>query len=126
MYILFLTNDLVFPSRVQGAAQACGARMITAPNVDTLLAKYGEAASSVDAAESASLALLDLNAAGVDAAQVVPRLKELSPPPKAIIAYGPHVHEHKLAAAQEAGCDLVLTRGQFDAQMAELLRRYLA
>lgn len=126
MHILFLTGDLVFPSRVRGVAEALGARLIMAPRIDALLTKYAEAVSGEETADTRALVLLDLNSPGVDAAQVVPRLKELSPPPKAIIAFGPHVHVQKLAAAKEAGCDEVLTRGQFDTQMAELIERYLA
>jgi hypothetical protein len=30
-----------------------------------------------------------------------------------LIAFGPHVHEEKLAAARTAGFDLVISRGKF-------------
>ena len=39
-----------------------------------------------------------------------------------MIAYGPHVDEAVLADAAEAGCDQVLTRGQFNKQYPELLQ----
>ena len=39
-----------------------------------------------------------------------------------MIAYGAHVDEAALADAAEAGCDQVLTRGQFNQQYAELLQ----
>jgi hypothetical protein len=42
-------------------------------------------------------------------------------PAARIIAYGPHVDEALLADAKEAGCDEVLTRGQFNKLFAELL-----
>jgi CheY-like chemotaxis protein len=115
MLILFLTTDLVFPSRVAGVAQQLGVRMETATTADALVAK-ATAASSDN-----MLVLLDLNSPAVDPATVVQRLKALPTPPQTIIAFGPHVHEEKLAAAKAAGCDLVLTRGQFDAQMRSLL-----
>jgi hypothetical protein len=72
------------------------------------------------------VALLDLNSPGVNPVVVVPQLKALANPPKAIIAFGPHVHEAKLADAKAAGCDLVLTRGQFDAQMDKLIADFLS
>ena len=68
--------------------------------------------------------LLDLNCTLVDAGRIMPQLKSL-PCPSNTIAFGPHVHETKLAAAREAGCDVVLTRGQFDAQMEAVLKRFL-
>jgi hypothetical protein len=42
----------------------------------------------------------------------------------AIVAYAPHVHEDRLRAATEAGCNEVLSRGQFDRQMDDILARY--
>ena len=41
-----------------------------------------------------------------------------------LVAFGPHVHKAKLAAAAAAGFGLVLSRGQFYAQMDELLKQY--
>ncbi len=43
----------------------------------------------------------------------------------AIIAFGPHVHENLLAAARAAGCDDVLSRGQFFGQLDAILRKPL-
>ena len=120
MPIYFLTSDLVFPSRVAGVAQQLGDKLETANSADALIAKLSGAAAP------GAVVLLDLNSAGVDPAAIVPRLKALPQPPQAIIAFGPHVHEQKLAAATAAGCDLVLTRGQFDAQMRDLLARFSA
>lgn len=66
------------------------------------------------------LIVLDLTTTGLDLATVVPQLRQLAPG-ATIIAYGPHVQEERLAAAQAAGCDHVLTRGQWNAQMDHLL-----
>jgi DNA-binding NarL/FixJ family response regulator len=83
--------------------------------------------SKVKAAESGqSVVLLDLSTPAIDAVETIAALKALSPPPRAIIAFGPHVHEAKLAAAQAAGCDLVLSRGQFDARAEAILLQYAA
>ena len=59
---------------------------------------------------------------GVDVAEVV-RLRNEHAPQATIVAFGPHVDEQTLAAAQAAGADLVLSRGQFHRQYAELLRQ---
>src|SRR5262245_43450833 len=120
MLIFFLTTDLVFPSRLAGIAAKLGAPMETAGNESSLLDKVKQA-QSADA-----VVLLDLSIPAVDAAQTVAALKALSPPPQAIIAFGPHVHEAKLAAAEAACCDMVLSRGQFDARIAPILEQYVA
>jgi hypothetical protein len=54
--------------------------------------------------------------------QVVAAARKVSPEAK-IIAFGPHVDEQLLASAAAAGADLVLSRGQFHKQYAELLRQ---
>jgi hypothetical protein len=65
-----------------------------------------------------------LNSPAVQVSAIVPRLKGLVQPPKSIIAFGPHVHAEKLQAAEAAGCNLVLTRGQFDSEMETILRQF--
>ena len=119
MLIVFFTTDLLFPSRVGGVARRHGVAMEIVTSAESLFTKID------DDHERPLVVLLDLNCSVVDAAQIVPRLKSLSHPP-AIIAFGPHVHEAKLGAARDTGCDLVLTRGQFDAQMEAILTRYLS
>jgi hypothetical protein len=114
MLIAFLTNDLVFPSRVRPVAERLGAGFETAMNPDALAAKLS------DQTAGESIVLIDLNSNAHPAATIA-KLKSLPTPPRAIVAFGPHVHEARLAAARDAGCDLVLTRGQFDSQIDALL-----
>jgi CheY-like chemotaxis protein len=116
--IAFLTSDLVFPSRVAGIAARLGTQQITAATVESLTAKLESISGPV-------VALLDLNSPTIDPSAVVAGLKSLPNPPRSIVAFGPHVHEAKLAAATAAGCDLVLTRGQFSSQIDELLSSLL-
>jgi CheY-like chemotaxis protein len=117
--IAFLTNDLVFPSRLAAVAQKLGVRMEVATNHDVLLAKLAAETSS------AAVVILDLGLPGITPAALLPQLKA-SFATLTIIAFGPHVHEQKLADAKAAGCDVVLTRGQFDAQIQSLLAQILS
>jgi CheY-like chemotaxis protein len=112
-----LSNDLTFPSQVTGLARQLGLELELAMNVPALLNK----ASAGDV----KAVILDLTTAGLDPADLVPRLRALPQPPKAILAFGPHVQEVRLDAARQAGCDLVLTRGQFHARMGDVLGQYL-
>ena len=117
MEILFLTTDLLFSSRVAGAAARIGVPVRTAGRSETLL-------EMANASDRPSIVILDLNLPIVDPAQLVPALRTAAHPPRAIIAYGPHVQEDRLAAAIAAGSDEVLTRGQFNAQMDDVLRKW--
>jgi hypothetical protein len=55
----------------------------------------------------------------------VAQLKTTPGAPPTIIAFGPHVHEALLDAATQAGCDEVFSRGQFFAQLDEIISRNL-
>ncbi len=117
MEILFLTTDLLFSSRVTGAAARLCLPVRTAGRAETLL-------EMANASDGPAIVILDLKPSIVDPAQLVPDLRTAAHPPRAIIAYGPHVQEDRLAAATAAGCDEVLTRGQFNAQMDDMLRKW--
>lgn len=112
MSVLLLTADLMCSSRVAGAAAAVGTAIEVAMTPGSLLAQ----------AAGKRLVILDLDFRGIDLAGLLPQLRGLSPPPARVIAFGPHVHAASLAAARAAGCDEVLSRGQFYAQVAETLR----
>ncbi len=116
MSVLFLTNDLMFSSRVEGVAQSLEIDLSIVSDADQLLAN----ASS----NQVALVLLDLTMPGSDPEQTVARLRELECPPGAVVAFGPHVHEDTLAAAEDAGCDEVLARGAFSSQMSAILAKY--
>jgi CheY-like chemotaxis protein len=118
MAILFLTTDLLFSSRVAGAAQRLGTSLRTVATPEALL-------EILSVEEPPSLVLLDLNAFHWNLLEWVPQLRGALHPPQAIVAYGPHVHSERLAEATAAGCDEVLTRGQFNAQMDAVLARRL-
>ncbi len=72
-------------------------------------------------AEPGALVVIDLTIRAFDPRHWVPLFRQAVNPPSAILAYGPHVQEGLLAAATEAGCDEVFTRGQFNARMDEIL-----
>jgi CheY-like chemotaxis protein len=112
---VFLSGDLMFTSRVTGAAKAQGAEVTAVARSDALLERLDEATR---------LVILDLGTPGLDPAELVPGIRAKSPQAR-IIAYAPHVHEQRLAAAAEAGCDEVLTRGQFNAGLDQMLARHL-
>jgi DNA-binding NarL/FixJ family response regulator len=113
MTVILIAVDLAVISRVQGAAARAGT---------TLRAVAGDAAADACAAERAPLVIIDLTVAALDVATLIPHLKRLASPPR-IIAFGPHVHEDKLSAARQAGCDAVISRGEFFASVDRILSK---
>lgn len=115
MSVLLITADLACLSSVTGGARRTGIDLRTAAGTEAALAMLSK--------KPARLIVIDLGTRDLAVAETVPRLRELMPD-VAIVAFGPHVHEHLLAAAREAGCTLVVSRGQFHARMDEFLAAY--
>ncbi|QDU91035.1 hypothetical protein Pla175_44520 [Pirellulimonas nuda] len=103
MPILLVSTDLMVASQLEGAARAAGETLVAAPPA--------RAVASV-AERGPRLAIIDL-AAVEDCATLVAALRAVLPEDARIVAFGPHVHTARLDAARAAGCDQVLTRGQF-------------
>ena len=112
MSALLLSSDLMFGSRVLGAGKALGVPVALAA---------GPAALAEKLANGCTLVFVDLSLDGLNLPVAVEAIRAAAPAAR-IVAYGAHVNEEALALAQAAGCDLVLTRGQFHKQYVELLR----
>ena len=110
--ILFLSSDLMFTSRVIGAAKALDlpAQLVADP-----------ASLPQKITADCRLAMIDLSLERLNLPAAVKAIKAGSPAAR-VVAYGAHVDEAALADAADAGCDLVLTRNQFNKQYADLLR----
>lgn len=113
MSVILLSSDLVAVSRVSGAAAQAGAVVRTVSNADE--------AAECCVAESAAMLIIDLALPSLDIGALVQRLRGGANVAK-IVAYGPHVYAERLAAARQAGCDKVVSRGQFFAQLDAILR----
>ena len=110
MHVLLFSNDLMTASQIEGAVRAWGGEISVATSV---------AASQHQEGRSVDVVIVDLSTAS-DVVATVTQYREQTPPPR-IIAFGPHVHAAKLAAAKEAGCDDVYTRGQFLSSVGQVL-----
>ena len=111
MQCVFLCADLMFASRVLGAAKSLGVSLKIVPVATDL----GRSLS-----DQCQLIIVDLMMPGLDLTQAVTSAQQQSPSAR-IVAFGPHVDEAALAAARSAGCD-VLTRGQFQQNYMALLQ----
>ena len=109
--VLFLSSDLMFSSRVVGAAKAIGAEV-------QLVADPFALPEKIEA--DCRLVMIDLSLDGLNLPAAVCAVRTAAPQAR-VVAYGAHVDEAALADASEAGCDTVLTRGQFNKQYVEIL-----
>lgn len=112
MNIVLLTTDLMLGSSAQGIVDRAGVALAMA-------ADAAEAVSACRSGQAAAL-VIDLRMPGLDLPVLVSNCRTASPGAK-IAAFGPHVHTLSLAAAAEAGCDDVFTRGEFDRRLAALV-----
>ena len=89
------------------------------------LAADAEAAIDACAIAADLLVIVDLATPGFDvgvARRAIEGVARIRVP--AIVAFGPHVHEASLEAARAAGCDEVLSRGQFLSQADAIIARH--
>jgi DNA-binding NarL/FixJ family response regulator len=116
MAVVFLSSDLMFSSRLMGAAKTLGmdVQIVASP-----------ADLSQRLTPDCRLVLVDLAMDRLDLPGVIAAVRSGAPGAK-VVAYGAHVDEAALGNAEQAGCDLVLSRGQFHKQYVDLLRGALA
>ena len=112
MSVLFLTHDLLFSSRVSGAARQAGVTVAVVGSLEQLREKLDASTVAI---------LVDLENRATDPTTIVTLSQGSTPSPKTI-AYGPHVKTELLDGARAAGFDVVLSRGEFDKQIRTLLQ----
>jgi len=117
--LLLASRDLMLCSRAEGAARKLGLTLVTAHDASKICTLCAEEEGPV-------VLLVDLRLPGLDVQQLVAAVRAGEGGSVPILACGPHVHEVRLAAAREAGCDLVVTRGQFDRDLESLLQPLVA
>ena len=101
--LVLVSQDLMFTSRTEGIARQLGMTFSTASNL-------GAVSSSHD---DCQLIVVDLTFPGIDIEELVRQIRN-SNSNVPIIACAPHVHEQRLEQARKAGCNLVVSRGQWD------------
>lgn len=101
----------MFSSQANGSASAAGFAAKTILDV-----------GQIDSPRT-HFVVIDLSIPSLDIASIAQELKRNH---AMIIAVGPHVHEAKLALAQQSGCDVVLTKGQAARELGDVLQKLAA
>ena len=114
--ILAAVQDLFFVAKITAAAKRVGVQVQFVRGESDLVQKTES---------SPSLVILDLNHSGLDAVDLITKLKA-DPARKShqIIGFVSHVQQDLIREAQKAGCDLVLPRSVFSQNLDELLRQH--
>lgn len=113
--VVFLSDDLMFAPRVSAQAQEAGWQLRAAVSPASAVALIQ--------ADAPRLLIVDLETTGLDVAVLLSQLPVPNRPP--VLAFGPHVHHQRLESARQAGCDLVVSRGRFSAELPGLLAECL-
>jgi DNA-binding NarL/FixJ family response regulator len=113
MRALGLVRDLFFRTKIDASAEALGVDTVYASNLEAARARCAELAPAVVFAD-----LSDQNFPGRETAT---NMRQSAPQAK-LIGFASHVDLKALAAAREAGFDLVLSRQEFTARLPELLK----
>ncbi|TVS19605.1 MAG: hypothetical protein EA424_07940 [Planctomycetaceae bacterium] len=114
MSVLLLSTDLLFSSRVAQAARAASVDLRLVTGTDEVLQHVADEVSL-------HLLILDLSASDCDVQRIVTAVRR-SLSPARVVAYASHVLGPVLQRARQAGCDQVLTRGQFTSRLDELMK----
>ncbi|NOY40685.1 MAG: hypothetical protein GXP26_02445 [Planctomycetes bacterium] len=114
MKLVFLGRDLMLSSRVEGAAQNLGFSVSHAADVAGAITALSN--------DECRLVFVDLQLPGLDIVALVEGVRKIEDAEVLIVACGPHVHEQRLNEARQAGCDRVVTRGQFDRDANSILQ----
>jgi CheY-like chemotaxis protein len=113
---LALITDLMFMVKIKDAAKKL-----------ELPIKFMKTAADIEqaAANHPSLILLDLNVAGVEVLPLIKALKaDASTKDIRLVGFISHVQIEARAAAEAAGCDLVVARSVFSEQLPAILMKY--
>lgn len=119
--IVALVADLIFGSKISGAAKALNIPLKTTRSMAAAQQAVQDAAVSPGQNGPVSLVIIDLNAAGAEAPAGLAALQKVQPSP-ATVAFCSHVDTELMEAARAAGADLVLPRSAFTARLPQILQ----
>jgi CheY-like chemotaxis protein len=114
---ILLSRDLIFTSKVTGTARMLGHRVLVVGDVASATAMIGQWQPRV--------VFVDLAAGDLVQPAALVALRNLAAPGTPFVAFGAHVDTEALATARALGCDPVLPRSRFSAELPELIGRYL-
>ena len=111
--ILFVSDDLLFWSRVEGLARAAGTKVVRIADEAGMERAFRDG--------GVTRVIVDLGVKGLDLAAWATRWSGADPRPE-LVAFGSHVDDAALSAARGAGFDRVMPNSRFHREVGELVR----
>jgi len=111
---LALIRDILFRSRIDAAAQALGNEVGYATDLEQALRRCGEIRPAT--------VLVDLSDAAFRLPEACEKIRAAAPQAR-VIGFASYVDLKALSSARSAGFDLTLSRSEFTARLAELLKQ---
>lgn len=112
MSILLLCDDLLFGSKVTTTGRAHGIPVVVARTP----------VAAVTKAAGAGCVIVDLHMTGLDLPTLLADLRAAGV--ARVIGFGSHVDVETLKSARRAGCDVVMPKSQFSAEVEGRLREW--
>jgi DNA-binding NarL/FixJ family response regulator len=112
--VVLVSSDMLVSSRLRSTAEQAGVALGIALSSSELASRLRS---------DTRLVVFDLSQPALKLPEAVAAVRAAAPQAK-ILAFGPHVEEGLLAAARSAGCDDVLTNGQFHREQSAILASY--
>ncbi|CAN5696910.1 hypothetical protein BH23PLA1_BH23PLA1_32930 [soil metagenome] len=110
---VLLSRDLIFTSRITGTARELGRRVFVAGN--------SKLATEMLEQWRPRVVFVDLSAGEMVQPAAILAYRQIVPDAR-FIAFGSHVETEALDNARDAGCDPVLPRSRFTAELPDLIR----
>ncbi|MFO0912318.1 MAG: hypothetical protein U0795_05150 [Pirellulales bacterium] len=112
---VLLSQDLMLSSMLSGPAGRARWQLVSCRNWQAMTETIAQAPA---AGRDVKLVVIDLTLSGLELKTEL--FDQLHSQSIATVAFGPHVHRERLAAALAAGCQRVWSRGQLHQQADEL------
>lgn len=113
--VVAVLDDLFFQVKIADAGKRAGLQLTIVKTEEALMRKVQD---------NPVVVLLDLNCRSVDPIQLISALKAGPHSDVPVIAYVSHVQSALIKQAQQAGCDAVMARSAFSANLPQILLRY--
>ena len=113
--IIAVLDDLFFQVKIAEAAKRADLQLVVVKTEEALMQKLES---------SPVLLIIDLNCRSVDPLQLFTSIKAGPHRDLPIIGFVSHVQSELIKRAQEAGCDNVMARSAFSANLPQILLRY--
>ena len=113
---ILLSRDLIFTTKVKGTAAELGYQVLVAGDPS-------QAKRLIEARQPRSYLRRSNRRRARDGAELdcLPRARA---PGAWFVAFGPHVEADTLAMAKDVGCQVVMPRSKFAAELPDLIHRY--